>query len=688
MMYDIVKKCRVLFLLFLVLFLFSCGSGFVTREMILNTSITNQSGQGVGEGDDSGEVTPEEPSPASVPVSAAFKYLLPNGEVDSTCPPVLKATLESLYANSGKQSLEYFIDNTYRVSVVETGNLTKSDFSGSGAWSLSDAAKGEYTYYKAGKQFTIYAAVETAGVDVTYYQYRSLNPFFSAYGSYNTRAFEKIDGSQETLMKRFQFYRWSGFASGQGVSNYMIAVDTYTGLVFQFAEIDEWATILGIDAPSKYAPFENYDGRRNFYEYDPIGYVAADGIIVTNEWYKDDVIKPFAESKGTTPPLTGLSPYYYEDGKTESIDATIPEQGGYPVSGTLKVQAKSLKNVNIGELTTIIPDDTAVVGGSTMYIGNPKYTYQIGFEAYSGTSKPSSTQDDASLITTLVAQNSEVEITQGNSRTFTNSSSYTFANEKPLLTLDLHSNITRGEKGGGDIRAIGGFPTSWISWLLESLYTDLVLPASSVSSLDVPTTLIYNRENLWWEDGNGFFLKDGETKDYTVSYAYGDGTMQLTYALSWNRGVSSSDTGNVIVPSMAISATTQDSQLSLESLTNSYKAKYVDKDLDSAVQEKTVDFDLTLYNLDEQIDPIIITYTYKNSNLIQNVHIGDGLINRRGGSFGKSSIPISITLGSLPWSVQEEIITFKIVYPEEGYNSEYSPQEITFTVIREHEEEG
>ncbi len=662
-------------IVFLSLFT-ACENALLSRDKILAANdLHYKKEQEAAAAEEEGDGQTEEgPAPEFVNVSSAFKYILPSGEIDSSCPSELSATLTGLFSNSGKQSVNFFNENTYRISVVETGNLTESYFANEDLYTLSDASKGEYIYKQGGETFTIYAAVTTKAKDVTYYQYRSINPFFSAYGAYNTRSFEKADGTKESLMQRFQFFRWSGTVSGQGVSNYMVALDTYTGLIFQFSEIDDWATIMGIDAPSKYAAFESYDERRNFYEYDPAGYVDASGTIVTTDWYKTDVAKPFKDAKTEPPPLTGKSPYYYEEGVTDSIPASIPPQGGHPVSGTISVKAKTLKNLDVDTLITFIPNDTFLVGGSTLVLSDPKYSYSIATKAYSGSSGE---QTDAYMFAT----ESKKEITKNNSVEFANNTkTITFANTEEMLTLELLADISRDAQGVEDITKLGGFEIGWITSLFGN---DVILPTSSVSSLDVPTALVYNREKLYWEDGNGFTLGDGETKDYIINYTYGDGTVALTYELSWSRGESVSSAGNnVLIPEIKKVDTT-DNNVSISANGNSFTIEYVDTTEVSAFEEKEVEVNLYFNNLESEVS---IVSHLTNTSVVKCLTLADYSAAKLSSSSTPNFIPIKFTIGSDVWQEQSQRVTLTVLYPSTGYDPKYSPNKIELIIKRRYEE--
>ena len=113
------------------------------------------------------------------------------------------------------------------------------------------------------------------------FQYRGMNPLVSTKSGYN----------KLPEMERFYFYRFTGNA-GVSLDNYLAAVDTYSKFLFVYGKIDADTAkeVLGKYIPEDYEAVELFDegkGKRPFYEYDPIGYVASDGTVRLYQEYRD-----------------------------------------------------------------------------------------------------------------------------------------------------------------------------------------------------------------------------------------------------------------------------------------------------------------------------------------------------------------------------------------------------------------
>ncbi len=167
-----------------------------------------------------------------------------------------------------------------------------------------------YTYEYSGEN-------TTAGVNpitgVTYLKYEGYNPFFAIDSKYNQALL--VDGS-ERGMQRFNFYRFKGKGGGiVNLDNMLVAVDTYTSLIFSFGVPTDFETILGQDSPTKWEAVEVAatapDGQKyKFYEYDPAGYIDAQGSFVMYDWYVNNLSQANAANQAKFyPQFTGVSPY-------------------------------------------------------------------------------------------------------------------------------------------------------------------------------------------------------------------------------------------------------------------------------------------------------------------------------------------------------------------------------------------
>ena len=166
---------------------------------------------------------------------------------------------------------------------VPTYTMTKGD-----VWKEGDATKREYVHSNApsteGQGWSI--------TGVTYYQYRGINPGYAADGNYNARL--QVTSAGKPKLSRFYFYRFTGKGGGvQWLDNNLIAVDTYSKLVFAFSEPVEFSSM---GAPTKWDPTDNeafYGTTYQFYMYDPVGYVLKkdDGSyeIQLYQWFQDSL---------------------------------------------------------------------------------------------------------------------------------------------------------------------------------------------------------------------------------------------------------------------------------------------------------------------------------------------------------------------------------------------------------------
>lgn len=153
--------------------------------------------------------------------------------------------------------------------------------------------------------------------DVAYFLYDGLNPFYAHDDNYNTKTFEKTEGdpsTAETFMKRFHFYRFEGNAIAVWLDNILVAVDTYTGLVFSCGIPTEFISMVGKDNPTKWDPVEIALDKNNFkhqfFEYDPAGYIDKDGKFIMYSWYTENLAKANkANQEFFVPQFTGVSPY-------------------------------------------------------------------------------------------------------------------------------------------------------------------------------------------------------------------------------------------------------------------------------------------------------------------------------------------------------------------------------------------
>lgn len=158
--------------------------------------------------------------------------------------------------------------------------------------------------------------------NLTVYKYDKDNPLYDDKGYLPGR------------MDRFRFYSINGVSGVASINaplkQYLIAVDTYSKFVFAFGKITGTESFMGQDVPSKFEAIEFHADKKDFYEYDPIGYVTITGEVAFYQHYIDEfVANPtsytpkqhgydnYAEHNKTKP---GKSPYVPLNSNTEASD--------------------------------------------------------------------------------------------------------------------------------------------------------------------------------------------------------------------------------------------------------------------------------------------------------------------------------------------------------------------------------
>ena len=158
--------------------------------------------------------------------------------------------------------------------------------------------------------------------NLTVYKYDKDNPLYDDKGYLPGR------------MDRFRFYSINGVSGVASINaplkQYLIAVDTYSKFVFAFGKITGTESFMGQDVPSKFEAIEFHGDKKDFYEYDPIGYVTITGEVAFYQHYIDEfVANPtsytpkqhgydnYAEHNKTKP---GKSPYVPLNSNTEASD--------------------------------------------------------------------------------------------------------------------------------------------------------------------------------------------------------------------------------------------------------------------------------------------------------------------------------------------------------------------------------
>ena len=270
-----------LFILFITILavLFSCKSRLNPRYYYNNKSLSN--GGNSGGGDLPDDIDPDEPDTNKGGVETNE-----NGTVTVYLDPFV-------HGEWNKPDYRFNINfDSKQIRASFDGNNRPSYNLVNGNWNLANAS--ENSYY--------YDGPNTSGAGqsisyVKYYLYKGKNPLFAAESRYN----------KSDKLKRFNFYRFNGKALGMVYTdNFLVAIDTYSKLVFAYAVPVEWKQYIAgtPKAPVSWGSVDagweidyNGGGKVNFkvsgasyfYEYDPIGIVKQNGEIEIYKWCSDSI---------------------------------------------------------------------------------------------------------------------------------------------------------------------------------------------------------------------------------------------------------------------------------------------------------------------------------------------------------------------------------------------------------------
>ena len=333
-------------LVFACLMLTSCPSPFSSSYYMQQQ---NRAAKDGNEQEDPGNgntpAPPEEPlEPGKI---SMFSVILPDGKItepnnDTTVHDQLagKLNAEDGFPFGAFSTVKF--DNWKFSSNFSASNVPEPKYSGTVTWESAPEDKNPEREKYGGNESA--SAGSNSISTMTYYRYCGKNPFnlytsetYDVYGEDG-----KPTGRKEALMKRFIFYRFTGKGGGVvWLDNYLVAVDTYTKLVFSFAKPIEFKKVLNNQVPTKWASVDTHStgpgGKKHrFYQYDPAGYVTEDGAFHMCTAYKNNLA-----NDNYDPVYTGKSPYVGYVGNASG------ENNGYVISGTLTVKAKYLENVSV-----------------------------------------------------------------------------------------------------------------------------------------------------------------------------------------------------------------------------------------------------------------------------------------------------------------------------------------------------
>lgn len=117
---------------------------------------------------------------------------------------------------------------------------------------------------------------------VHYYRYKGVHPLDSGYYT--------KDEKTAAFLNRFCFYRFTGKTLIPAVDVYLFALDMHTGLIFSYALPTRFEKVWGHRIPRDWVALEKHPhiqehfAGKQFYQFDPVGFVQADGKITLYEW--------------------------------------------------------------------------------------------------------------------------------------------------------------------------------------------------------------------------------------------------------------------------------------------------------------------------------------------------------------------------------------------------------------------
>lgn len=473
-------------------------------------------------------------------------------------------------------------DKNYRFSMNFDNYVIQATFDGNnrptyrlvrGNWYSSNPSRNEYYYdgpNTSGSGQPIYS--------VKYYLYKSKNPAFATNSRYN----------KNERMQRFYFYRFTGRALGLvDTDNYLIAIDTYSKLVFAFAVPVQWKQYIAgtpkapvgwgsadagweADYNSGSRVYFKVEGVQYFYEYDPIGIVKENGEIEIYQWCLDSI----GNNKRYGPRIDGGNPKdlsraiatYGQPGRSPYIaiktnivvtngsggnnggssgGGDSSDSGGNDsyVSGDttidrVTITAKSFKNINV---TTY---NYNVYWNYTFKRQTGFFTYNIGGSAYDG-NFPTEAETIAQKadVSGIATHESLQKVDTDATINLSGSKSFDLENIKvdKDIYLDLASDIRKynlnvhwadtigfGNNGSGQM-------TSKSTPILRMVYN----PDSDMFAVDNKASY-YNYPNTMMNYDRNFTLKKGERKDFTITYIWWNGNqpnigekVEVTYTLEF-----------------------------------------------------------------------------------------------------------------------------------------------------------
>ena len=434
----------------------------------------------------------------------AFEIILKDGAIAEPAHDGKAKTQVSSKLGGGTEANYAFPSDKFNdwklIASFTADNVSQMKYEGTTAWTEDGNWQKYNGVNSSAKGYTI--------SNMTYYRTVGKNPYnlyknetYPLYGADGNKT-----GQTESLMKRFIFYRFTGSVPvAGGLNNPLVAVDTYSKLVFAYARPTGFT---GLGVPTGWTPIDRANdaktdstGRKyRFYEYDPAGYVTSDGQFHLTSEYE-------AALKGANyiPEATGKSPYQNCGGSVES-----------PL-GSLTVKAKYLKNVSVTD---------------SGWWNDPEFMWDVRSRAYSGTDTPS--WDSLAKQT----ENKYFNIAKGVTHIFTmnkdkkesaSKQEYAFSGSGPHK-LELDSLVVELNGYLGLKEVAGNRNITWHE--KPVIYFEYDETAKRWKLSNPATNNQFNYGAVTFD--NAFTLSNSETKDFVITLpSSSNEKMELCYELSW-----------------------------------------------------------------------------------------------------------------------------------------------------------
>ncbi len=671
------RKITFIFVLLITFILMSCSqlaggaSGYYyVQQSSQNDKDDSTTGPTIDweEEEDSGGETELPPLPPVIEgedqVISMFSVLQKDGVMHSAAAPLLAGKLGGSDAS--------YTGYTYNTSTYEDWKLV-AKFSGANVPEMWYS--GDVSWIPSASGWENYAGANSSAgsnsiTNMNYMRTDGFNPFYSPTGSYNQSKYyvyngDTITGETENIMERFHFYRFTGKGGGvAALDNFLVAVDTYTKLVFSFAKPTKWGSLLGNAVPLAWGPVDEVSTgpggtKYKFYEYDPAGYVTADGKFVMTADYNKNLA-----AGNYDPVYTGKSPYLGNliIGADGSVEGGGGEEEGYAVNGSLTVKAKYIKNVSM--------TDSWGDHGNADGEDKPEFVYSVRSRAYAGFEA-----GEWDVLSSYAPENTSMmpsaakTIQVGKSLQLGGVKEYVFEDIKSGLSVELDSKLVEIDITDNDVVSDYETPIIFLSY---DRFSQVWYPiADNETYLRAPAQ--------YPED---FKLGQGETKEFIVTLAASHAEeVQICYELTWN-----SDTETEAGRIFSVSTTNISDEYEMLGDNGLYDIVYVDTTEASANDDKTLQFEISFDNLDPKGSAIRVDYeaSESSSGFIKAVRFDDGFSY---GAVANSSPTMRFEVDLMSNAANTQRGTVTLAFSDKSANSVYdlgsSPSEIVFNITRE-----